>query len=82
MSQDLKPALFDTPSDAQVSVSVDMGIIPPGFPGAGQYVITAQVHPIRRQAEAQIILQAVKEAVESRLQVKMRMDNTVTGTLQ
>ena len=67
----LRPAAWDTPKDQQVSVSLDVGIVPDGYPGAGQYIITAQLWPIPSRSQAEEIEKAVREALQSRLGIKM-----------
>jgi hypothetical protein len=63
--------LWDTPKDQEVSVSMDIGIVPPGYPGAGKHVITVQLWPIANIKEAEILARAVREALQSRLGVTM-----------
>jgi hypothetical protein len=63
--------LFDTPSDQQVSISLDIGIIPRGYPGQGKFVITIQAHPLPDRRTANTIAEALKEAINARLGVKM-----------
>jgi hypothetical protein len=63
--------VFDTPSDAAVSISLDIGIIPAGYPGAGKYVITIQAHPLPTRREADVIAAALREAINSRLGIRM-----------
>lgn len=66
------PALFDTPADQQVSVSLDIGIIPQGYPDAGQYVVTIQALPLPTVKEARVIALAMKEALGSRLALNFK----------
>ena len=61
---------YDTPSDSQVSVSLDVGIVPKGYTGAGKYIITIQAWPIPTRREADIIAQSMREAIGSRLGLK------------
>jgi len=68
---DLITALFDTPKDQQVSVSLDISIVPPGYPGAGKYIITIQAWPLPTKRNAEIIAQAMREAIGSRLGITM-----------
>lgn len=58
---------FDTPSDSQVSISIDVGIVPKGCPGATKYIITIQAWPLTTRRDADIIAQAMREAIGSRL---------------
>lgn len=62
--------LWDTPKDQQVSVSLDIGLVPAGYPGAGKYVITIQAWPIDTHREAKAIADAMREALGSRLGIK------------
>ncbi len=64
------PALFDTPSGQHVSVSLDIGIIPVGYPDAGKYVVTLQALPLHNRKDADEIARAMREAIESRLGVR------------
>lgn len=68
---------FDTPKDSQVSVSADIGIVPAGYPGAGKFIITCQLWPIPDRKEAEIILAAVREALQSRLGITMERQHGV-----
>jgi hypothetical protein len=62
---------FDTPSDSQVSISLDIGIVPKGYPNAGQYIITIQAWPLPDRSSADRIAKAMREAIGSRLGVKL-----------
>jgi hypothetical protein len=68
---ELITSLFDTPTDQQVSVSLDIGIIPPGYPGAGKFVITIQAHPLPTRKQADQIAAALREAINARLGIRM-----------
>jgi hypothetical protein len=68
---------FDTPKDSQVSVSLDIGIVPAGYPGAGQHIITIQAWPIPRRDEAEKIAAAMREAIGSRLQISFERQRGV-----
>jgi len=68
--KDYVPALWDTAPDAQVSVSLDIGIIPRDFEHGGQYVVTLQALPFAKLVDAQRIADAIREAVGSRLGVR------------
>lgn len=70
MAELIRPK-FDTPADSQVSVSLDVGIVPSGYPFAGQYIITAQAWPFRNRRDADIVAKALREAIGSRLGVKL-----------
>jgi hypothetical protein len=61
--------MWDSPKDQQVSVSLDIGIVPKGYPGAGQYIITIQAWPIPERRDAERIATAMREAIGSRLQI-------------
>jgi hypothetical protein len=63
--------LFDTPRDQQVSVSLDIGIVPPGYPNAGKLIITIQAWPLPDRKSADVIAAALREALGSRLGIKM-----------
>ena len=62
---------FDTPATQQVSISLDIGVIPYGYPNAGKYVITIQAHPLPTLKEADVIAAALREAINSRLGIRM-----------
>jgi len=66
----LRPAAWDTPKDQQVSVSLDVGIVPNGYPGAGQHIITIQAWPIPQRRDAERIAAVMREAIGSRLQIR------------
>jgi hypothetical protein len=68
---DLITSLFDTPRDQQVSVSLDIGIVPPGYPGQGKFIITIQAWPLPTRKNAETIAEAMREALGSRLGIKM-----------
>lgn len=68
---DYRPVLYDTNSAAQVSISLDIGTIPMGYENAGKYIVTIQAHPFTRLNEAQIVADAMREAINSRLGIKM-----------
>jgi len=70
----IKP-LYDTPSDSQCSISVDVGIIPRDYPHAGKYMVTLQAWPLASFSEARTIAQAVVEAVNARLGISMRLQD-------
>ena len=72
---ELVTPLWDTPKDQQVSVSLDIGIIPKGYPGAGQHVVTIQAWPIPRRQDADRIANAMREAIGSRLQISFEKQN-------
>jgi len=61
---------WDTPSDSQCSISLDIGIVEKGYPHAGQWIITIQAWPIPTQREANQIAAAMREAIGSRLAIK------------
>jgi len=63
--------LFDTARDQQVSISLDIGVIPVGFPNPGKFIITFQAHPLPDRKAAQVLCNALREAIESKLGVKM-----------
>jgi hypothetical protein len=67
MTQEYTPALYDTPRDQHVSVSLDIGIIPRGIMHGGQYIVTIQAHPFVNRRDAQAVADALKEAIGSRL---------------
>jgi hypothetical protein len=69
----LKPTLYDTDSDQRVSVSLDIGQIPAGYPGVGQYVVTIQVHPIPQLNWAQDVAANLKQAIEGKLGVRLNV---------
>ena len=73
----LRPAEWDTPKDSQVSVSLDIGIVPTGYHGAGQHIITIQAWPIPRREEAEKIAAAMREAIGSRLQISFERQRGV-----
>lgn len=64
---DYLQALFDTPKDQHVSVTLDIGIIPNGYPDAGDWVVTIQALPLPDRQTADRIARALKEAIGSRL---------------
>lgn len=68
---------WDTPKDQQVSVSLDIGIVPTGYPGVGQYIITVQAWPIPRREDAEKIAAAMREAIGSRLQISFEKQQGV-----
>lgn len=76
MAEIIRPAIFDTPADAQVSVSLDIGIIPPGYPGAGKYIVSLQAHPLPDRKSAEVTMQAIREAVSARLGIKLNLTTT------
>src|SRR6516165_312735 len=53
--KDYVPAMWDTAPDAQVSVSLDIGIIPQAFEHGGQYVVSLQALPFKKLVDAQRI---------------------------
>lgn len=63
---------FDTAPDQQVSVSLDIGIVPQGYPGAGKYIVTIQAWPLPDRKSAQVTADALREAIDSRLGIKMK----------
>lgn len=65
------PSLYDTRSDSRVSISLDSGIIPAGYPDAGDWVVTLQVFPLPDKRYADELMTILKEIVESRLGVKL-----------
>ena len=65
-----RPVLYDSPPDQQVSVSLDIGIIPKGYPDAGKYVVTIQALPLPDRKSADVIARALREAIGSRLGVR------------
>jgi hypothetical protein len=69
---DLITALFDTSSDQQCSISLDIGIIPPGTIGTGKHIITIQAWPLPDRKSAQVTADALVEAINARLGVKLR----------
>ena len=66
----LRPAAWDTPKDQQVSVSLDIGIVPADYPGSGQYIITIRAWPIQQRRDADRIAAALREAIEAWLQIR------------
>lgn len=62
---------FDTPATQDVSISLDVGIIPTGYPGAGKFIVTIQAHPFAKQKDAQVIADALRDAINSRLGIRM-----------
>jgi hypothetical protein len=68
--REYKPALLDTAPDSQISISLDLGIIPQGFPDAGQYVITLQALPFRHKHHAEAVMESIRDAVSSRLGIR------------
>jgi len=68
---------WDTPKDSQVSVSLDIRIVPAGYPGAGQHIITCQFWPIPSRKEAEVIAAAIREAIGSRLQISFEQQHGV-----
>jgi len=64
-------AMFDTDPLQQVSISLDIGIIPTGYPNAGKWIITIQAHPLDNRRDAQKIADAMREALNARLGIKM-----------
>lgn len=72
----LKPALYDTDPLSQVSVSLDIGIIPTGYPNAGQWIVTIQAHPLPGRKAAETVAIALKEAIEARLQIRLAKEGT------
>jgi hypothetical protein len=68
----LRPAQFDTPTDQEVSISLDVGAIPFGYPGAGRFVVTVQAHPLPDRKSADILAKAMLEALNSRLGIRMK----------
>lgn len=70
MGELIKP-LWDTNKDQQVSVSLDIGIVPQGYTGAGNYIITIQAWPIADRRDAERIATAMREAIGSRLQITL-----------
>lgn len=72
MANELITPLYDTPKDQQVSVSLDIGIVPKGYPGAGQHIVTIQAWPIPNRQDAQAIADALREAIGSRLHIDLQ----------
>lgn len=71
--QIIRPALWDTPGDSEVSVSLDIGVIPHGSAiGGGKHIITIQVWPLPDRKTADTIADALREAIGARLGVKMQ----------
>lgn len=68
---------WDTPRDQQVSVSLDIGIVPAGYTGAGQHIITIQAWPIPDRRGAERIAAAMREAIGSRLQISFERQSGV-----
>lgn len=68
---------WDTPKDQQVSVSLDIGVVPQGYTGAGQYIITIQAWPIPNKRDAETIASAMREAIGSRLQISFERQGGV-----
>ncbi len=69
MAELIRPK-FDTPADSQVSVSLDIGLVPKGYPHAGQWIITIQAWPLPDRKSADTIAKAMREAIGSRLAIK------------
>lgn len=67
--------LYDTPTDSQVSVSVDVGIIPRDYPHSGRYIVTLQAWPIHNRPDAERICRAIVEAVNARLGIRMTVQD-------
>jgi hypothetical protein len=67
---DYLQALFDTPKDQYLSVTLDVGIIPSGYPDAGKFVVTIQALPLPDRHSAEVIARALKEVIGSRLDLK------------
>lgn len=59
----------------QKTVSLDIGLIPDGFPGAGEYVVTLQVHPFPAEKDAEDVANAVRDAINSKLGVLLLKQN-------
>ena len=72
MNSKLITAKFDTDPTEQCSVSLDYGRIPFGYPNAGDFVVTLQIHPLPDEKAARVTAEAVAQAVGSRLGVKIR----------
>jgi len=62
---------WDTSKDQEISISVDIGVVPAGYPGAGQFIITAQLWPIAKRGDAEKLEAAVREAISARLGIKL-----------
>lgn len=77
MAEIIRPAIFDTAADSQVSVSLDIGVIPPGYPGAGKFIVSLQIHPLPDRKAAEVTMQAVREAVATKLGVKLTLQGGV-----
>ena len=67
---DYRPVLYDTATDSQLSISLDIGKIPEGYPDRGQWVITLQAMPFRHLHHAQAVCEAIRDAVQSRLGIR------------
>jgi hypothetical protein len=74
MAELIRP-LYDTPTGQQVSVSLDVGIIPQDYPHAGRYIVTIQAWPLPTMREAQMIAAALREAINARLGIKMELQD-------
>lgn len=77
MGKELRPVLWDTNRESEVSVSLDIGVIPVGYPGAGRFIITIQAHPIDTRANAERIAAAMREAIGSRLGITLERQEGV-----
>lgn len=71
MGELIKPK-FDTAPDQQVSVSLDIGVVPLDYPGAGKYIVTIQAWPLPDRRAAETIADALVEAISARLGIKMK----------
>ena len=69
---DLIVPQFDTAPDQQVSISLDIGIVPRGITGAGKYIVTIQAWPLPDRKSAQVTADALVEAINARLGIKMK----------
>ena len=74
MSSLIRPR-YDTPTDQQVSVSLDVGIIPANYPHAGRYIVTIQAWPLPTKREADVIAEALRRAVNAGLGVNMQLQD-------
>lgn len=73
MADVLRPALWDSSPGNQCSVSVDVGLIPPGYPNAGRWIVTIQAHPLPDRKAADVTAQAMAEALNARLGIKLKL---------
>jgi hypothetical protein len=59
------------PRDQQVAITLDIGEVPRPHEYAGQFVITIQAAPIPNIQQARTLAKAMKEALGSRLSIRL-----------